>query len=76
MSDRLATGIRKVIPGSKTEPRGRGRIGRVWDFVRPISLRDGNKRWVQGRSAGNRESRESFREEKIEERYVEVRLHH
>ena len=33
---RLATGMRSVIPGSKTDPLGRGSIGRVWDLFWPM----------------------------------------
>lgn len=36
MSVRLATGIRRVIPGNSTDPLGKGRIGRVWDLLWPI----------------------------------------
>ena len=36
MSVRLATGMRSVIPGSKTDPLGKGSIGRVWDLFWPM----------------------------------------
>lgn len=36
MSVRLATGIRRVIPGKSTDPLGKGRIGRVWDLLWPM----------------------------------------
>ena len=36
MSVRLATGIRRVMPGNSTDPLGKGRIGRVWDLLWPM----------------------------------------
>ena len=36
ISVRLATGIRRVIPGNSTDPLGKGRIGRVWDLLWPM----------------------------------------
>lgn len=36
ISVRLATGIRRVIPGKSTDPLGKGRIGRVWDLLWPM----------------------------------------
>lgn len=36
ISVRLAMGTRRVIPGSKTDPLGKGRTGRVWDLVWPM----------------------------------------
>lgn len=38
ISVRLATGIRRVIPGNSTDPLGKGRIGRVWDLLWPMFL--------------------------------------
>ena len=36
ISVRLATGIRRVIPGSRTDSLGKGSIGRVSDLLWPI----------------------------------------
>ena len=33
ISVRLATGMRRVVPGNNTDPLGKGRIGRVWDLL-------------------------------------------
>ena len=36
ISVRLATGIRRVMPGKSTDPLDKGRIGRVWDLLWPM----------------------------------------
>ena len=43
ISERLATGTRSVTPGSRTDPLGKGSIGRVWDLLWPISPKATNK---------------------------------
>lgn len=40
MSFRSAIGIRRVIPGKRTDPLGNGRMGRLCDLVWPMSSTD------------------------------------
>ena len=43
ISVRLATGTRSVTPGSRTDPLGKGSIGRVWDLFWPIVPQDARR---------------------------------
>ena len=46
ISARLATGIRRVIPGNSTDPLGKGRMGSVWDLLCPIVFRTSKANWL------------------------------